>query len=122
MEPKPLLPGWQDLEISTQIIIRDAMSRGIKVEVIDRKENFLRLVQGDHTEFVKEASKTRLDSLMTYLVMENKIASKLVLNENNVRVPIGKDYSNVEDALLDYPVFLSKKKVIKPVTTNFGIG
>ncbi|MCW7462843.1 bifunctional glutamate--cysteine ligase GshA/glutathione synthetase GshB [Leptospira limi] len=121
-EPKPLLPGWEDLEISTQIIIRDAISRGIEVEVIDRKENFLRLVKGNHSEFVKEASKTRLDSLMTYLVMENKIASKLVLSENRVRVPIGKDYSRMEDALLDYPLFQSKKKVIKPVTTNFGIG
>ncbi|TGM36712.1 bifunctional glutamate--cysteine ligase GshA/glutathione synthetase GshB [Leptospira biflexa] len=121
-EPKPLLPGWEDLEISTQIIIRDAISRGIEVQVIDRKENFLRLKQGSHTEFVKEASKTRLDSLMTYLVMENKIASKLVLAEDEVRVPIGKHYSRLEDALNDYTIFQNKKKVVKPVTTNFGIG
>lgn len=122
MEPKPLLPGWEDLEISTQIIIRDAKNRGITVEVIDRKENFLRLKQGNHIEFVKEASKTRLDSLMTYLVMENKIASKLVLSENGVRVPIGRDYANIDDALKDFSSFEKRKKVIKPVTTNFGIG
>lgn len=122
MEPKPLLPGWEDLEISTQIIIRDAKIRGITVEVIDRKENFLRLKQGNHIEFVKEASKTRLDSLMTYLVMENKIASKLVLSENGVRVPVGRDYAKMEDALKDFSFFQKRKKVIKPVTTNFGIG
>ncbi|XDD44955.1 bifunctional glutamate--cysteine ligase GshA/glutathione synthetase GshB [Leptospira sp. WS39.C2] len=120
--PLPLLPGWEDLEISTQIIIRDAIKRGITVEVVDRKENFLRLVKGKKSEFVKEASKTRLDSLMTYLVMENKIASKLVLMENQVRVPIGKNYANPKDAISDYSLFLDKKKVIKPVTTNFGIG
>lgn len=122
VDPKPLLPGWEDLEISTQIIIRDAFLRGITVEVIDRKENFLRLKQGNHIEFVKEASKTRLDSLMTYLVMENKVASKLVLGENGVRIPVGKDYSKLEDAVSDYELFLNTKKVIKPVTTNFGIG
>lgn len=120
--PKALLPGWEDLEISTQIVIRDAKERGISVDVIDRKENFLRLKQGSHVEFVKEASKTRLDSLMTYLVMENKIASKLVLSENGVRVPIGRNYGVIADAIGDYAFFRNKKKVIKPVTTNFGIG
>lgn len=121
-EGKPLPAGFEDLEISTQIIIRDALTRGIKIEMVDRKENFLRLVQGNHTEFVKEASKTRLDSLMTYLVMENKIASKLVLEESGIRVPVGRNYSNLESALEDYSFFLDKKKVIKPVTTNFGLG
>lgn len=121
-ESKPLPSGYEDLEISTQIIIRDALTRGIQVEMVDRKENFLRLVQGNHSEFVKEASKTRLDSLMTYLVMENKIASKLVLEGNGIRVPVGRNYSDLETALSDYTFFLDKKKVIKPVTTNFGLG
>ncbi|TGL90329.1 bifunctional glutamate--cysteine ligase GshA/glutathione synthetase GshB [Leptospira congkakensis] len=121
-DTKPLPSGFEDLEISTQIIIRDALTRGITIEMVDRKENFLRLIQGNHSEFVKEASKTRLDSLMTYLVMENKIASKLVLEENGIRVPVGRNYSNLETALADYTFFLDKKKVIKPVTTNFGLG
>ncbi|TGN18397.1 bifunctional glutamate--cysteine ligase GshA/glutathione synthetase GshB [Leptospira idonii] len=114
--------GWEDMEISTQIIVREAIARNIQIEIVDRKENFLRLVQGNHSEFVKEASKTRLDSLMTYLVMENKIASKLILSENKIRVPLGRSYSDVASALSDFPVFEASKKVIKPVTTNFGIG
>lgn len=121
-ETKPLPQGFEDLEISTQIIIRDALARGIKIDMVDRKENFLRLIQGNHAEFVKEASKTRLDSLMTYLVMENKIASKLVLEENGIRVPVGRNYSAFDDAVKDFKFFLDKKKVIKPVTTNFGLG
>ncbi|BDA79065.1 carboxylate--amine ligase [Leptospira kobayashii] len=114
--------GYEDLEISTQIIIRDAIHRKMEVEIIDRGENFLRLKQGNHVEFIKEASKTRLDSLMSYLVMENKIASKLILSEKKIRVPIGKNYSNLQSALGDFKIFEDKKKVIKPVTTNFGIG
>ncbi|MBM9547102.1 bifunctional glutamate--cysteine ligase GshA/glutathione synthetase GshB [Leptospira sp. 201903074] len=122
LDTKSLPLGYEDLEISTQIIIRDALARGIQIEMVDRKENFIRLKQGNHIEFVKEASKTRLDSLMTYLVMENKIASKLVLDEAGIRVPVGRNYSSLEDTLKDYEFFLDKKKVIKPVTTNFGLG
>ncbi len=114
--------GYEDLEISTQIILREAFALGIEVEIIDRKENFLRLKKGNHQEFVKEASKTRLDSLMTYLVMENKIASKLVLLENGIRVPQGKSFSNIDAALENFHLFEEMKKVIKPATTNFGIG
>jgi glutamate--cysteine ligase len=114
--------GYEDLEISTQIIIREAISLGIEIEIIDRKENFLRLKKGNKQEFVKEASKTRLDSLMTYLVMENKIASKIVLLENGIRVPRGNHYASLETAIADFEVFKDIKKVIKPATTNFGIG
>ncbi|MDZ4727072.1 MAG: bifunctional glutamate--cysteine ligase GshA/glutathione synthetase GshB [Leptospira sp.] len=114
--------GWEDFEISTQIIVREALKSGIDIEIIDRKENFLRLKNGGHTEFIKEASKTRLDSLMTYLVMENKIASKLVLSENGIRVPIGNHYDSLESALSDYKKYHDIKKVIKPATTNFGLG
>lgn len=121
-EVKPLPKGYEDLEISTQIVIRDALSRNLEVEILDRKENFLRIQKGNHIEFIKEASKTRLDSLMTYLVMENKIVSKRVLEEAGIRIPRGKNYDTIEKAIEDYVGFQNQKKVIKPSTTNFGLG
>ncbi len=36
------LIGAEDMELSTQIIWKDAIARGIKVDVLDRAENFLR--------------------------------------------------------------------------------
>jgi glutamate--cysteine ligase len=117
-----LVQGYEDLEISTQIIIRDALKRNIEVQILDRKENFLLLRLGNHFEFVKEASKTRLDSLMTYLIMENKVVSKHVLSEKGLRVPLGKHFESLELAKESYSEFLPLKKVIKPSTTNFGIG
>ncbi|GBF48935.1 ATP-grasp enzyme [Leptospira ryugenii] len=114
--------GFEDLEISTQIIIREALLAGIQIEIIDRKENFLRLVNGKKKEFIKQASKTRLDSYMTYLIMENKIASKLILEEAGLRVPKGRHYEDKNAAREDFSYFLPFKKVIKPSTTNFGIG
>jgi glutamate--cysteine ligase len=117
-----LLEGHEDLEISTQIIIREARHLGLEVEILDRPANFLRLKKGNHIEYIKEASKTRLDSYMTYLMMENKTVSKLVLSESGLRVPKGESFDNRLEADLSYSRFASIKKVIKPVTTNFGIG
>jgi hypothetical protein len=64
-----IFPGYEDLEISTQIILNEAKSRDIDFEVLDRSENFIRLKKDGHSEFIKEASKTSLDNYMTYLVM-----------------------------------------------------
>lgn len=117
-----LLKGYEDLEISTQIVIREAILRGIEFEILDRKENFIRLKKGDKQEIIKEASKTRLDSYMSFLIMENKTVSKILLSEKGLSVPKGRSYTRIEDAEKDYEYFRSHKKVIKPTTTNFGIG
>ncbi len=117
-----LLEGYEDLEISTQIILREALNRKLKIEIIDRSENFIRISKGRHSEFIKEASKTRLDSYMTYLIMENKTVSKIALQESGIKVPIGSSYTSIQTAINDYPVFKNIKKVLKPTTTNFGIG
>lgn len=117
-----LLQGYEDLEISTQIIIREAIFRSCQVEVVDRKENFLRIKKDNISRFVKEASKTELDSFMTYLVMENKSVSKIVLSEAGIRVPNGAAFSDLQKALEYYPKVQNLKKVVKPVTTNFGLG
>ncbi|MBC8922595.1 bifunctional glutamate--cysteine ligase GshA/glutathione synthetase GshB, partial [Escherichia coli] len=73
------LIGAEDMELSTQIIWKDAIARGIKVDVLDRAENFLRFQKGDHVEYVKQASKTSKDNYVSVLMMENKVVTKLVL-------------------------------------------
>lgn len=116
------LIGYQDLELSTQIFIKDAIKRGIKYKVVDRKENFISLSVNDKTEYVKQATKTSKDSYSTVLVMENKVVTKEVLKENNVRVPIGESYYTLDEALNSYNEFKNQQIVIKPKSTNFGIG
>ncbi|MCB1156147.1 MAG: bifunctional glutamate--cysteine ligase GshA/glutathione synthetase GshB [Leptospiraceae bacterium] len=117
-----ILEAYADLEISTQIVIREALARKIRVEILDRKENFIRLSKDRKTEYVKEASKTSLDSYISFLIMENKSVSKLVLAEGGISVPSGKSYDTISNALEDYSLYQSKKVAIKPVTTNFGTG
>lgn len=117
-----ILEEHEDLELSTQIIIREAYQRNIKVEVLDRQENFIRLTQGKTVEYLKEATKTARDSYISAHIMGNKLITKQILSEHGLPVPIGESYQSIDDALSDYPKFAKMKTVIKPNCTNFGIG
>lgn len=116
------LIGAEDMELSTQIIWKDAIARGIKVDVLDRAENFLRFQKGDHVEYVKQASKTSKDNYVSVLMMENKVVTKLVLAENGIRVPFGDSFSDQATALEAYSLFQNKQIVVKPKSTNYGWG
>ncbi|MFC1669345.1 bifunctional glutamate--cysteine ligase GshA/glutathione synthetase GshB [Spirochaetota bacterium] len=121
-ESEYILQGYEDLEISTQILIRDALARGIKVDILDRSSNFIRLEKDGKIEYVKEASKTSMDSYVTFHLMENKVVSKKILEENEFNVPHGRDFVDHQRALEFYKKNLDKKIVIKPTTANFGLG
>ena len=116
------LVGYDDLELSTQILILDAIKRGIEFNMMDRLENFISLSDGEKVEYVKQATKTSKDSYITALIMENKLVTKDILKENNIRVPKGKDYDNIDEAKKDFRLFKDEKIVIKPKSTNFGLG
>ncbi len=116
------LVGYEDLELSTQILILDAIKRGIEFNMMDRLENFISLSDGEKVEYVKQATKTSKDSYITALIMENKLVTKDILRENNIRVPKGKDYENIDEAKKDFRLFKNEKIVIKPKSTNFGLG
>jgi D-alanine-D-alanine ligase-like ATP-grasp enzyme len=116
------LKGYEDLEISSQIIIRDALNRGIDVDILDRKANFFRLCKNGKTEYVKQATKTSKDSYISFLIMENKSVSKQLLQESGLPVPEGRTFADPGQALQFSRAIPGKKIVIKPATTNFGIG
>ena len=116
------LEGYEDLEISAQIVIREALKRGLEVEVLDRSESFIRIKKESHVEYIKEGSQTAIDSFMTYLIMENKAITKLVLKEKNICVPHGETYDDPSEAYKAYLIFNHQKIVVKPKKTNFGIG
>jgi glutamate--cysteine ligase len=116
------LPGYEDLELSTQLLLKGAIKRGIKFDLLDRDENFIVLTKGDHKEYVKQATKTSLDSYSTVLLMENKIVTKIVLKQHGIRVPEGEAFRTIEEAMSEYKNYCGKPIVIKPKSTNFGLG
>jgi glutamate--cysteine ligase/glutathione synthase len=117
-----LRENYKELELSTQIIINGALNREVEVEVLDWDDNFIRLKKGDKFEYVKQATKTSLDTYITPLIMENKEITKLILKENGINVPDSISVKSVDEAVKKYPDFYGKDIVIKPKSTNFGEG
>lgn len=113
---------YENMELSTQILIREALRRGMEVEVLDESDNFIRLRKGDRVEYVKQATRTSLDTYIAPLIMENKEVTKLILREHGIRVPDGITAKSPEEALQAGSRFYGKDIVVKPKMTNFGLG
>lgn len=116
------LAGFDDLELSTQMLIFDSLQKGIGVEILDRRDQFIKLTYGQHVEYVKNANMTSLDNYIVPLMMENKTVTKKVLASENFSVPQGKEYGSAAEAKEDYGFFAGKGIVVKPKSTNYGLG
>ncbi len=117
-----MLKGYEALELSTQMIIKEAIQRGIEVEVLDWDDNFIRLKKEGKTEYLKQATRTSIDSYISPLIMENKEVTKQILRENEICVPDGITIKNGDDYKAKISRFRGKDIVIKPKSTNFGQG
>jgi len=114
--------GLEDMELSTQLLLRQAVFRGVGVEILDRTENFVKLTLGKQTEYVQQATRTSLDNYVSVLMMENKVVTKKVLEAAGIQVPEGNEYHNQTDAWLAFPYFRGQAIVVKPKSTNYGLG
>jgi len=103
-------------------LIKAALKRGYAVDVIDRDDQFLRIRHGNQTEYVKQATKTSKDNYVSILMMENKTVTKHVLAEHGIRVPGGVELRTEADLQEAWSTFADEPIVLKPKSTNFGIG
>ena len=114
--------GLEDMELSTQLLLRETVRRGIAFDILDRGENFIRLKRDQNIQYVRQATKTSLDNYASILAMENKVITKQILEEHGIRVPKGLDYTDKISAKAGFQYFRDKAVVIKPKLTNFGLG
>lgn len=114
--------GLEDMEMSTQLLMRASLCKGVGIEILDRSENFIRLSRDNNHQLVVQATKTNIDNYATVLAMENKVVTKKLLSENNIMVPAGGEYFSKADALAEFKKYQNRAIVIKPKSTNFGIG
>jgi glutamate--cysteine ligase len=110
------------MELSTRILIQEALRRGLEVEVLDAADNFIRLGKDDHSEYIKQATRTSADTYIAPLIMENKEVTKIVLKKQGINVPNGVTVQSLPEAEVKYPLFAGKGLVVKPKSTNFGKG
>lgn len=114
--------NYDGLELSTSMLIDTALKRGIDVEILDWDDNFIRLKKGNQIEYVKQATKTSADSYIAPLIMENKEVTKMILREKHLNVPEGIRIKSVSEAMENFYRFKARDIVVKPKSTNFGLG
>lgn len=116
------LRGFSNMEMSTQLLLFDALQKGLKVEILDESEQFLKLDYQKHSEYVKNANMTSKDTYIAPLIMENKTVTKKVLAEAGFKVPVGEEYQTKAEAEESYWQYENKGIVVKPKSTNYGVG
>lgn len=114
--------GYRDMELSTQMLILEALKRNLDVKVLDRKENFITIANEEKCEWFKQATFTSKDSQMTYFLMSNKNLSKKMLKKENLSVCEGSCFDDPLEAIEFYEKFKDHKLVLKPNQANYGEG
>ncbi|OOF57841.1 bifunctional glutamate--cysteine ligase/glutathione synthetase [Rodentibacter genomosp. 2] len=116
------LSAFDNMELSTQALMFDAIQKGLKIEILDERDQFLSLQYGDHIEYVKNGNMTSHDRYISPLIMENKVVTKKVLAKAGFNVPQSVEFTDVKSAVENFPLFENRAVVIKPKSTNFGLG
>ena len=116
------LSAFDNMELSTQALLFDAIQKGLKIEILDERDQFISLQFGDHLEYVKNGNMTSHDSYISPLIMENKVVTKKVLAKAGFNVPQSLEFTDVKSAVENVPLFENRAVVIKPKSTNFGLG
>ncbi len=114
--------GLEDMELSTQLILRRSLKRGISIDIMDRKENFVKLTYRGQSEYIQQATRTSLDNYASVLAMENKLVTKKILRSAGISTPAGREFHDVSKACDAFIDFQNQSTVIKPKSTNFGLG
>ena len=116
------LSAFDNMELSTQALLFDLIQQGISTEILDENDQFLALKFGNHLEYVKNGNMTSHDQYISPLIMENKVVTKKVLAKAGFNVPKSVEFTSVEQAVAHYPLFEGRSVVIKPKSTNYGLG
>jgi len=113
---------YETLEESTQVVIFEAKKQNITIDILDANDNIISLKKGSNVKYLKQATKSSLDSYISPLLMENKMVSKRLLSEDGLNVPKGGHYTLIESAIFEYNKYKNHKLAVKPNDTNFGVG
>lgn len=116
------LKGYEEMELSTQMLLFDAIQKGINFDILDEQDQFLKLWHKDHVEYVKNGNMTSKDNYVVPLAMANKTVTKKILAGAGFPVPAGDEFTSLEQGLAYYPLIKNKQIVVKPKSTNFGLG
>lgn len=116
------LKGYETMELSTQMLLFDVIQKGVNFDILDESDQFLKLWHGNHVEYVKNGNMTSKDNYIIPLAMANKVVTKKILGDAGFPVPAGAEFDNKDEALRYFSQIQKKAIVVKPKSTNFGLG
>lgn len=117
-----LLDGFNQMEMSTQLLLFDALKLGVETSVIDFNDQFLEFKYNNIIEYVRNGNMTSKDTYISHWIMANKTVTKKLLERSGFKVPGGEEFTSADKAIDSYGQFKEKAIVIKPKSTNYGIG
>lgn len=116
------LGGFTDMELSTQILLFDAIQQGYQIDILDRRDQLIRIRYKGHEEYIKNGNITSKDPYIGYYLMGNKVVTKQILAEAGYEVPDSDTYSQLDEAIRAVSLYVNKPVVVKPKSTNMGLG
>ena len=122
---KCVLDGYPKLEPSTVCVVKAALKRGLKVDIVDEAKSFIKVYNEKMEEYIYQATKTSKDVSIYPFITDNKELVKEILRKNNINTPNGIILEKgISKRNLNYYIksFIGKSVVVKPNNTNKGIG
>lgn len=119
-EDEDFFPGYEDMEFSTQMLMKEAHRSHYSVRILDRTRNIIEISSPQKSVMVKQATQSSKDTLMSYLIMENKYVTQTLLKEKMLATTHAELFNLPEEALKRYSVFSHLKLVAKPNHANYG--
>ena len=78
------LPGYENLEVTTQIIIAELLKRKIQFEVIDADNNLISVVHNNKEFIILEGTISDANSLISYWISNDKWMTRQFLKRNGI--------------------------------------
>jgi glutamate--cysteine ligase len=113
------LPGYENFEATTQIIIAEILRRNLPLEIIDANNNLIAVTHNNKEYIIHEGTISDANSLIAYWISNDKWMTRQFLQRSGI--------SCAQGILLDSgykPGILDSVRlpaVVKPVNTDHGI-
>jgi len=113
------LPGYENFEATTQIIIAEIIRRKLPVEIIDADNNLISVHYNDKEFIILEGTISDANSLIAYWISDDKWMTKQFLKRNGINhargILLQRGFPPEKLNELKFPA------VVKPVNTDHGI-
>lgn len=113
------LPGYENFEATTQIIIAEILRRQLPFEIIDADNNLLAVTFNNKEYIIHEGTISDANSLIAYWISNDKWMTRQFLKRQNIRqaqgVLLQRNYTDQQLSAISFPA------VVKPANTDHGI-